>query len=167
MDKEGNISPLGKLLGELADSRQWRQRLALHAPFLRWEELVGVEIAAVTQPEVIREGVLWLRVADPVWRQQLVYQKSELLTAINKSLRSAEKLKDLRFRLDPGLEERLAAQKSAGEPAGARPTAIDPERQQRFVNLLSTLADPEARSTMLRLWRKAESAKSGDDSEPT
>lgn len=159
MAQDKNINLLGGVLDQLAVSRQWRQRLALHTPFLIWEELVGEQIAAVAQPEVIREGVLWLRVADPVWRQQLVYEKTELLRVINRRLQSEEKISDLRFRLDPALEREVAAGKAEPQPTPGRPARPDPERERHFSRLLAGLDDPEARANMLRLWRKAEKAR--------
>lgn len=161
MGREQNISRIGALLGDLAGDKRWRESLDMHALFLSWTEMVGEELAAVAQPEVIRERVLWLRVADPVWGQQLVFQKTALLREINSRLRSREKIADLRFRLDGSLEREAESSAAAAEAAAAQEEALpagppDPEREAEFVRMVSVINDPEARANLLRLWRKTE-----------
>lgn len=159
MAENKGISRLGALLDSWALDKQWLDKLAQHELFLHWPQLVGEEIASVARPEVIREGVLWLRVVDPVWRQQLVYEKTVLLQEINARLRSRQKISDLRFRLDPALEREVAAESRAGEappatgPSG--PQLADPQREAEFRRQLAAISDPEARDNLLRLWRKA------------
>lgn len=161
------VGRLGELLGGLATARSWRSRLAQHAVFLFWPEVVGEEIAAVSRPEVIRDAVLWVRVADPVWTQQLQFEKNVMLTAINRRLQPEEQLAAIRFRLDPGLEreqeqlagERLEAQEAAARTAGSRrDVSPDPATEAEFVRMIGGINDAEARANLLRLWRKAQRA---------
>ncbi|HET97535.1 MAG TPA: DUF721 domain-containing protein [Desulfurivibrio alkaliphilus] len=158
MGRERNISRIGALLGDLAGEKRWRERLDMHALFLSWPEMVGEELAAVVQPEVIRERVLWLRVVDPVWRQQLVFQKSALLREINRRLRSREKIEDLRFQLDGSLAQEMEAQKPAAREGRKADLTQppDPEREAAFARMIGVINDPEARANLLRLWRKAQ-----------
>jgi len=109
MDQTHGITSLGDLLGRLAGDKNWRERLAMHQIFLCWPEVVGEEIAERTAPEVIRETVLWIRVADPVWLQQLQFEKLTLLEQLNRRIDSASKLTDLRFRLDATLDREPGA----------------------------------------------------------
>ena len=160
MGREGNVNRIGALLGNLVGEKQWRERLDMHALFLSWAAMVGEDIAAVAQPEVIREQVLWVRVADPVWHQQLVFQKTALLAEINRHLRSKEKIADLRFRLDGSLEReeagRVAEQRAAEAAKGpGEELPLDPAREAEFTRMVSVIDDPEARANLLRLWRKS------------
>ncbi|MFH7320276.1 DciA family protein [Desulfurivibrio sp. D14AmB] len=158
MGRERNISRIGALLGDLAGEKRWRERLDMHAIFLSWPEMVGEELAAVVQPEVIRERVLWLRVVDPVWRQQLVFQKSSLLREINRRLRSREKIEDLRFRLDGALAQEMEARQllaQEGREADPEPPP-DPQREAEFARMIEVIDDPQARANLLRLWRKTQ-----------
>ncbi len=154
MSGERNISRIGALLGNLAGDKKWRERLDMHALFLSWSAMVGDDIAAVAQPEVIRERVLWVRVVDPVWRQQLVFQKTAILEEINRRLRSTEKIADLRFRLDGSLE-REAEEREVVAAATEPEPPPDPAREAEFSKMVSVIDDPEARANLLRLWRKS------------
>jgi hypothetical protein len=51
-----------------------------------WGEVVGPQIAARAQPIRIREGVLEVRVDQPVWMQQLQLLKPGILSRLNERL---------------------------------------------------------------------------------
>ena len=60
------------------------KKLQEYAAFPHWPEIVGAEIAAIAVPEkLIRGKILAVRVADPVWAQELSMQKQQLLDKIN------------------------------------------------------------------------------------
>lgn len=54
-----------------------------------WPEIVGKTIAAVTRPERISNGKLFIRVENDAWRNELVFYKKEIIEKINKKLNSA------------------------------------------------------------------------------
>jgi len=45
----------------------------------RWPEVVGNDIAQVTHPEKIVQNVLYVRVPDGVWAQELSLRKREIM----------------------------------------------------------------------------------------
>jgi len=45
----------------------------------RWSEVVGNDLAEVTHPEKIVRSILYVRVPDNVWVQELSLRKAELL----------------------------------------------------------------------------------------
>ncbi len=146
------ITRIDSLFAELFKKRQWDKRLALHAVFRNWPEVVGPEIAERTEPRVIRGTVLWIAVSDSVWMQQLHLQKQALLEHVNANVRGSEKISDIRFQIDAALgEERMAV--SSPKPA-ASPQPIDPEEQKGFEGLISSIGDAELRNRLLALWRK-------------
>jgi hypothetical protein len=53
---------------------------------LRFSEIVGGDIAARAEAISIRDGRLVVRVASPVWRQELNYSKQEIIDALNQAL---------------------------------------------------------------------------------
>jgi predicted nucleic acid-binding Zn ribbon protein len=53
---------------------------------LRFSEIVGGDIAARAEAVSIRDGKLVVRVASPVWRQELNYSKQEIIDALNRAL---------------------------------------------------------------------------------
>jgi predicted nucleic acid-binding Zn ribbon protein len=65
--------------------RQVTARLGLPAPdvlgqvFARWEELVGVDVAAHAVPKTLRDGVLTVAVDHPAWASSLRLLSADLL----------------------------------------------------------------------------------------
>ncbi|MBN2414793.1 DUF721 domain-containing protein [bacterium] len=54
-----------------------------------WPAIVGNTIAAVTRPERISNGKLFVRVESDAWRNELIFYKKEILEKINRTLDSA------------------------------------------------------------------------------
>ena len=52
----------------------------------RFSEIVGDNIAARAEAVSIRDGKLVVKVASPVWRQELNYSKEEIIDALNRAL---------------------------------------------------------------------------------
>jgi hypothetical protein len=147
------ITRIDSLFAELFKKRQWDKRLALHAVFRNWPQVVGPEIAERTEPQVIRGTVLWISVSDSVWMQQLHLQKQTLLELINANGRGLEKISDIRFQIDAALgEERMVADIP---PPAAPPVPVDPEKQRNFEELIAVVGDAKLRTRLLALWRKA------------
>ena len=146
------ITRIDSLFAELFKKRQWDKRLALHAVFRNWVQVVGPEIAERTAPQVIRGTVLWIAVSDSVWMQQLHLQKQALLEQINANVRGDEKISDIRFQIDAALgEEKLVVD----VPPPVAPPPIDPEEQRGFERMIGAIGDAELRTRLLALWRKA------------
>ena len=61
-----------------------------------WPTAVGKKIAEKTTIQDVKHGVLIVRVASPVWAQELQFQKKEILLKINKTL-GKKTIKDIRF----------------------------------------------------------------------
>jgi predicted nucleic acid-binding Zn ribbon protein len=71
---------------------------ALHGPsaqtvegvFARWEEAVGVEIAAHATPRALRDGCLAVEVDHPTWATQLRFLEADLLARLAAVTRPGE-----------------------------------------------------------------------------
>ena len=61
-----------------------------------WEEVVGKKIKENTEPVDVRFGVLTVKTSSPVWRQELQFQKKNIVDLINKKLKKTT-IKDVRF----------------------------------------------------------------------
>lgn len=55
-----------------------------YAVITNWQQIVGENVAAVTTPEKLTNGVLQVRVANPVWKYELTMRKAEILAKIVK-----------------------------------------------------------------------------------
>lgn len=55
--------------------------------FIFWEEVVGEKISKVAVPVKNKNGVLFVKVEDSIWRFELSRRKEELLIKINEHLK--------------------------------------------------------------------------------
>jgi hypothetical protein len=140
---------ISRLLSAVFENRKWRSKLELHRVFEFWDRTVGKEIAAVAQPSLIRSrSVLWVKVKDSIWMQQLHLQKMLLLEKINSQL-DGEQLSDIHFQLDSSLS--VPPVPETGKPI---PALLDKKKEQEFDNLLSCLENDALKASLKNLWAK-------------
>jgi len=139
---------INRLLATVFQNKQWQSKLELHRVFDFWNTTVGREIASVAQPSLFRGHVLWVKVADSVWMQQLHLQKILLLEKINQQLHG-EKISDIRFQLNSSL-----APPAAPEPKKSKPVFLDKKQEQEFDKLISSLDNEDLKNSLKSLWVK-------------
>tara|TARA_Y100001968_G_C18783480_1_gene447789 strand:- start:118 stop:393 length:276 start_codon:yes stop_codon:yes gene_type:complete len=61
-----------------------------------WERCVGKKVAENTAAETIEHGVLTIKTKNAAWRQELVFQKKEIIKKLNKKLKK-NIVKEIRF----------------------------------------------------------------------
>ncbi|MDH3390929.1 MAG: DUF721 domain-containing protein [Desulfobulbaceae bacterium] len=139
---------ISRLLSTVFENRKWRSKLELHRVFEFWNKTVGKEIAAVAQPYLIRGHVLWVKVRDSIWMQQLHFQKMLLLENINKQLVN-EKFSDIHFQLDSSLSAPMEP-----ETEKQKPIFLDKKKEQEFDKLISPLENDDLKTSLKSLWVK-------------
>jgi predicted nucleic acid-binding Zn ribbon protein len=80
----GEPVAVGDLISELIKNRDWQNGLAEGEIFVKWEEIVGTEIAKHSDPIEIKNGKLFIKCSSTAWATQLNLVKSELLQSIQK-----------------------------------------------------------------------------------
>ena len=83
-----------KLLRKFAIEKPVQQ----HEILFQWKAIVGETIAQHTQPEDIKFDKLYIRVDSPVWRNELIFQKGQLLEKINQRLSKNAQIKEIVLR---------------------------------------------------------------------
>ena len=139
---------ISRLLASVMENKHWHAKLELHRIFEFWDSTVGRDIAAVAQPSLIRGHVLWVKVADSVWMQQLHLQKILLLERINQQLHG-EKITDIRFQLNSALKP-----PSPPEIKKSKPVFLDKKKEQEFDKLISSLKNDDLKASLKSLWVK-------------
>lgn len=76
----------GALVRELLRGRGIEEKLRDYRAWQVWDEVVGPQIAARARPSRLRDGVLEVRVDQPVWMQQLQLMKPSILTRLRNHL---------------------------------------------------------------------------------
>lgn len=74
-----------KLIKKYGIEPEIRQNEAL---FL-WKKVVGENISNHTKPEKVTYGKLYVKVDSPVWRNELIFQKNDILNKINTLMKNA------------------------------------------------------------------------------
>lgn len=87
---------IDEVLTETTEKLGIKAKLEEGKALLIWGESVGEEIAKNTQPQYIKQGILFVNTVSPVWAHQLTIIKSEILDKINRHL--SVPVKDVRFK---------------------------------------------------------------------
>ena len=61
-----------------------------------WQQNVGTLINKKTTKKSFKNGILIIKAKTPVWRNELLFQKEEILKKLNSTLEK-NKIKDIRF----------------------------------------------------------------------
>jgi predicted nucleic acid-binding Zn ribbon protein len=124
-----------------------------------WDGIVGETIARNAQPEKIRHGTLFIKVASSTWMQQLQFMKEMIAERLNQKL-GREVVKNIFFvvgKVDWTPREAPKKKRPASAPSPAEPTADEVE--------LQSIKDPELRRALKRLLAAATRKASREGSE--
>lgn len=97
MLKQHKLKSLRSTLNSLLKQYGLDVKIKQYEVFNVWQEAVGEHIAKVAIPQKIDRGVLIVKVEKPVWRNELVYMKGEIIEKVNKLLKE-EIVKEIIFR---------------------------------------------------------------------
>jgi predicted nucleic acid-binding Zn ribbon protein len=155
LDRKRRPEHIGSILKQLFQDQKWENNIEASLPLLRWQEIVGSQLARQTQPEFLKDGVLQVRVENSVWLNHLRYLGEELRQKLNEELPSLE-IKELRFR--QGTLDKV----QSGSPSTDSNPASGPERDagprqplnQEQRKLLETISDPELKRDLETLLTK-------------
>jgi predicted nucleic acid-binding Zn ribbon protein len=139
------IARLGEILEQSLKRLELSGRLAEYGVWPIWNETVGPAIARNAQPEKIRNGTLFVKVASSVWMQQLQYMKGMIAEKLNQRL-GGEVVKNIFFFV--GVVEQPPASPETAKPA--RPLPIPHEAKVEEKDLES-IRDTDLRRVLRQL----------------
>jgi len=87
---------LGNSLTMLLKRMGIERKVKEYQAFTEWPEIVGEKISKVTKPEKIAEDVLFVKVKNSAWRNELIFMKTEILKKIDQAIGSGI-IKDIKF----------------------------------------------------------------------
>ncbi len=137
---------IGNLLEDLLRAKGMEDKMARYKVWLAWDRAVGPQIAAQARPVRIRENTLEVRVASPVWMQQLQLLKPRILAKLNDAL-GERAFTDIYLRRGK-IEARSA---TAPRLPTWREASLDSDEQAQIEKTLAGLPDPELRGAMRRV----------------
>ena len=77
VERIGNT--IRQFIKELGINRHIQKYQAL----MMWPEIVGKRISEVTEPQRLTDGKIFVKVKNDSWRNELVFQKLEIINKIN------------------------------------------------------------------------------------
>lgn len=83
-------------ISELVNTLGLAKRLREYDAVSRWNEIVGEQVARVSQATGIKQGVLKVRVNNAPWRNELQLLKREVIRKLNDAL-GEDVVKDIHF----------------------------------------------------------------------
>jgi len=92
------IHKLDKVLRKTLGKLDLTVKLEGYRVWPLWDDIVGGQIAKRAQPDKLRNRILFVRVSNSVWMQELQTMKPMLLERIRKAVKKAP-IDDIRFRL--------------------------------------------------------------------
>lgn len=96
-----SVRGIGDVLREALARRGLDSRLAHYRFVSLWPEIVGEAIANHSVPELVKRGVLVVRVSDSVWAQELTFRRETILRRIKRLAPEAPPLTSIRFVVGP------------------------------------------------------------------
>lgn len=94
---KGRPRSLGEALASLAEELGIARTLQQYDVITRWAEVVGEQVAAVTSPQRVDNGVLIVGVSSAPWRAELSMRRREILGKLQQAF-PASGITDIRFR---------------------------------------------------------------------
>jgi predicted nucleic acid-binding Zn ribbon protein len=142
-------------LGDILQSTLKKRHIPLQIDDRRlrdaWVQAVGPRIAAQTQPDAIKRSVLFVKVANSAWMQQLHFLKQEILSKYNDA-RQQDPVKDIFF-VFGHIDAARAEHKDRFFVAGKTP-ALKPRDQKIIERSLEAIADEDLREILKRVMTK-------------
>jgi hypothetical protein len=148
--------PAGDLVGDLLNRRGVASAVREHRLVIGWIDMVGDRVAARAWPSGLRKGVLYVRVANSAWLQELSFLREAIVKAALDHTGQPVLVRDVRFHL-PGKNEPdedaadvVAALARRKRPRRtATPAAVpDAATRARIERETDKVADPELREAI-------------------
>jgi hypothetical protein len=113
-----------------------------------WSEAVGPKIAAYARPDAIKRNVLFVKVANSVWMQQLHFLKQDILEKINRSYEN-NPVRNIFFSID---EKAAATVKKKDPPAPDRERTPLKARDKKIIEKsLASIKDEDLKDILKRV----------------
>jgi predicted nucleic acid-binding Zn ribbon protein len=109
----------------------------------RWESAVGEELAKRAEPESLADGLLTVRVSDPVWGRTILKLQGKIVPRLNQAL-------------GQNLVRRIVFTRREGVGNGKELRALpEPKREavapESVVRAAGSISDPEMRAMVTRI----------------
>lgn len=122
----------------------------------KWESMVGPEIARIAVPLLVKNGVLWIRVKNNIWANELSLFIPNLMKKIARQI-GKDVVKEIRFKVDSCILERSdgechmeqasSEEDNPGSGGAFLRQIIEPEDLKFADSICKAIADDRLRQT--------------------
>jgi len=91
-----NAKPVSQLIDQFLKSLGIGGKIEENFAIVYWDQAVGKEISQHTEPYKIAQGILFVKVTDPVWRNELQFFKNEIIEKLNQKI-GKKIVKEIKF----------------------------------------------------------------------
>jgi predicted nucleic acid-binding Zn ribbon protein len=96
--KSKRLKQLGNFLPAVLKKMGVSNQVAQQKAVLLWRKAVGQDIGKQTSPNRIENGILFVSVTNPIWMNELVFLKSQIIKKLNELIKQ-DVVKDIKFYL--------------------------------------------------------------------
>jgi predicted nucleic acid-binding Zn ribbon protein len=97
--KKSQPTSIADVMAKMLEQKGMTERIAQVSAMDDWPQMVGAQIASVTEPlSISADGTLWVRVTTAAWMNELSLLAPTLLKRLN-DIPGRQPVKQLRFRL--------------------------------------------------------------------
>lgn len=157
MKKTRGMAPASGAVSSFLQSEELAQALRPHLAKVHWTGIVGPQVAGVTQVEAVRGGVLYVRVKNSVWANELTLLKEDMLRRLNLKL-GGRILTDIHFKASGLAKSKKRPERpglSAPTDTELAQTALPPEAAARIEAALTKITDDGLRCHIRRVMLRA------------
>jgi len=97
--RTGEQRTAGSILDRVLEGHGVERNVREHRIVLDWKQIVGERISARTWPDGLRNGVLWVRVANSAWLQELSFLKDTMIQRANEIVGDPPLVRDVRLHI--------------------------------------------------------------------
>jgi predicted nucleic acid-binding Zn ribbon protein len=153
--KSGTLQPLAPVLAQSLRQAGLGHVVWLSQIMRHWQDIAGVQLAAVAWPEGLRGQVLFVTVADAIWLQQLTFYHAQLLENIRRVLGDVP-IRKLHFTLATSSQPSAPGPARSPEP---RSCPLSAEEERQILENTGTIADADLRELVRHAWRRGWEAR--------
>lgn len=143
MPRKGRLTSIAADVHEVVRKTAPRAKGVPAEVYPAWDAVAGGQVARVTRPDALQNGVLWVVVKNAVWIQELVMLREQILAGLEDRL-GEPLVRDVRFRVGRIHERRSPGQVLAPPPGPTRRLS-DGARAK-----LEDVSDPALRAAIAR-----------------
>ncbi len=96
--ERGPVQDIGSILNKYLSDSDFGLKLKKFSLFNHWPEIVGPDIGKKTTPQKIFKGILYIKVTNSTWANELSMMSEQLIDRINNFI-GEEIIKELRFKV--------------------------------------------------------------------